>query len=140
MRRLAISSLLLSGALLGSGCGANTSPTTPPDPKVADARDKINDAEKATVEAAKSKRDEYARAMQKRLDELTAKFDALNVRAARAEGQTKKDLDTKLEEAKVKRDAAAKKLGELKEASHDRWEKVKDGVENAFEDLKKAVE
>ena len=35
---------------------------------------------------------------------------------------------------------AAKKLDELKEASHDRWEKVKDGVENAFEDLKKVVE
>ena len=35
---------------------------------------------------------------------------------------------------------AAKKLDELKEASHDRWEKVKDGVGNAFDDLKKAFD
>ena len=39
--------------------------------------------------------------------------------------------------AKAKRDAAGKKLEEVKNASHDRWEKVKDGVENAYDDLKK---
>jgi hypothetical protein len=109
-------------------------------PKVNDAKDKINDAEKSTVEAAKAKRDEYARAAQKRLDELTAKYEELKGRAAKAEGQVKKDLEKKAEEAKIKRDAAAKKLDELKEAGHDRWEKVKDGVENAFEDLKKVIE
>jgi hypothetical protein len=37
----------------------------------------------------------------------------------------------------VKHDAAAKKLDELKEAPPDRWEKVRDGVGNAFDDLKK---
>jgi TolA-binding protein len=138
--RLAILSLVFSATLLALGCGANSSPTTPPDPKVAEARDKISDASKATVEAAKAKRDEYARAMHKRLDELTVKYEELKVRAAKAEGQMKTELEKKLEEAKVKRDVAAKKLDELKEASHDRWEKVKDGVESAFEDLKKGVE
>ena len=37
---------------------------------------------------------------------------------------------------KVKRDAAAKKLTELKETNADRWEKVKDGVGCTFNDLK----
>jgi len=140
MRRFTLFTLILSAGLLALGCGVNSSPTTPPDPKVTEAKEKIRDAEKATAEAAKAKRDEYARAMHKRLDELTAKYEELKGLAARAEGQMKKDLEKKLDEAKVKRDAAAKKLDELKEASHDRWEKVKDGVENAFEDLKKVVE
>jgi hypothetical protein len=87
--------------------------------------------------AAKAKRDEYAREMSKQLGELDAKYDELKTSAAKAEGQARKDLEKKVEEAKVKRDAAAKKLEELKEAAPDRWEKIKDGVGNAFDDLKK---
>jgi hypothetical protein len=87
--------------------------------------------------AAKAKRDEYARDLQKELDKIDAKYEELKASAAKAEGQAKKDLDKKVEEAKVKRDAAAKKLDELKEAPPDRWEKIKEGAENAFDDLKK---
>jgi hypothetical protein len=87
--------------------------------------------------AAKAKRDEYAREMHKQLDELDAKYEELKASVAKAEGQAKKDLDKKVAEAKVKRDAAVKKLDELKEAAPDRWEKIKDGVGNAFDDLKK---
>lgn len=61
----------------------------------------------------------------------------MKVRAGKAEGQAKKDLERKLDAAKEKRDLAAKRLDELKAANHDRWEKVKDGVENAYDDLKK---
>lgn len=95
---------------------------------------------KDAVEAAKAKRDEYHSEMSKRLEELNAKYEALKDRAATAEGQAKKDLEKKAEEAKVKRDAAAKKLDELKEADPGRWEKVKEGVGNAFDDLKKVFE
>ncbi len=87
--------------------------------------------------AAKAKRDEYAREMRKQLDVLDAKYAELKASAAKAEGQAKKDLEKKVEEAKVKRDTAAKKLDELKEAAPDRGEKIKDSVGNAFDDLKK---
>jgi len=87
--------------------------------------------------AARAKRDEYAREMHKQLDDLDAKYEGRKASAAKAEGQARKDLEKKVEEAKVKRDAAAKQLEELKEAAPDRWEKVKDGVGNAFDDLKK---
>jgi len=97
---------------------------------------KITVAKDAEV-TAKSKRDEYVREMHKQLDELDAKFEELMASAAKAEGQAKKDLEKKVEEAKAKRDAAVKKLQELKEAAPDRWEKIKDSVGNAFDDLKK---
>jgi len=87
--------------------------------------------------AAKAKRDEYVREMHKQMDELDAKYEGLKASAAKAEGEARKDLEKKVEEAKVKRDAAARKLDELKEAAPDRWEKIKDSVGNAFEDLKK---
>jgi hypothetical protein len=140
MRRFTRFTLVLSAGLLALGCGANSSPTSPPDPKVTEAKDKIRDAEKATVEAAKAKRDEFVRDFQKGLDVLDTKLKALEQRAAEATGDAKKELDEKVKVAKAKRDVAAKKLSELKEASHDRWEKVKDGVGNAFDDLKKAFE
>jgi len=139
MRLAAILSLAFTTTLLLLGCGTKSSSTTGTDPKVADAKEKIKDAVDATVAAAKSKRDEYARDMQKKLDELDATYKDLEHRAAAAKDQDKKKLVENVNAAKAKRDAAARKLDELKAASHDRWEKVKEGIENAFEDLKKAV-
>jgi Skp family chaperone for outer membrane proteins len=140
MCRTGILSLAISAAMLPIGCETKTPSTKPPEPKIANAKEKIGEAADATIAVAKAKRDEYARDMQKKLDELDAKHKALEKRAAEAKGDAKRDLDEKVKTANAKRDAAAKKLDELKEASHDRWEKVKDGFESAFEDLKKVFE
>ena len=99
-----------------------------------------NSAADTTAEAAKAKWNEYTIAMQKQLDQFAAKYAELKDRAAKTEGQAKKDLDAKLADAKTKLDAAAIKLDELKAAGADRWEKVKEGVGNAFDDLKKIFE
>ena len=87
--------------------------------------------------AAKAKRDEYTREMHKQLDELDAKYEELKATPPRPKVRPRRIWTSKLEEAKVKRDAAAKKLEELKDAAPDRWEKIKEGVGNAFDDLKK---
>ena len=137
MRYTGIFILAFSITLLIFGC----TPSSPDSKaKMDDAKKKISEADKATVEAAKAKRDDYVRDMNKRLSELDVKYDELKARTAKADEQGKKDLQKKLDEAKVKRDTAAKRLDELKEASHDRWEKIKDGVGNAFDDLKKAFD
>jgi hypothetical protein len=78
--------------------------------------------------------------MQKQLDQLNAKYEELKGRTAKAEGPAKRDLEKKLEVAKAKRDVAARKLEELKEAGIDRWEKVKEGAGNALDDLKKVFD
>jgi hypothetical protein len=143
MYRTGLFALAFGLSLSSLGCdkgGSHSSSASTADKKVVEADKKMKDAVDATVVAAQAKRDEYARDMQKRLAELDAKYDELKVRAEKAEGDMKKDLDKKLAEAKVKRDAAAAKLDELKSASADRWEKIKDGVGNAFDDLKKAFE
>ncbi|RPI80329.1 MAG: hypothetical protein EHM42_12250 [Planctomycetaceae bacterium] len=68
------------------------------------------------------------------------KYEELKERVANAEGQAKEDLEKKLDEAKAKRETAARKFDELKAASADRWEKVKEGVGSALDDLKKAFD
>jgi hypothetical protein len=134
MRYTGIFILAISFTLLVLGCN----PSSPDSKaKVDDAKKKIGAAADASAEAAKAKRDDYVRDMNKRLSELDVKYDALKARAVKADEKGKKDLQKKLDEAKVKRDVAAKKLDELRETSHDRWEKAKDGVGNAFDDLKK---
>jgi len=143
MRRIAMSAWLLVGSLIALGCEQKTPPTPvqeKADQKAAEAKAKNKEAVDATVAAAQLKRDEYVVAMRKQLDDLDVKYAELKDRAAKAEGEMKKELDKKVAEAKVKRDAAAEKLDELKSASADRWEKIKDGVGNAFDDLKKAFE
>lgn len=92
------------------------------------------------AEAAKAKWNEYTTAMQGQWDQFSAKYAELKESAAKAEGQAKADLDVKLAAAKTKLDAAAVRLEELKSAGADRWEKVKEGVEAAFADLKKIFE
>ena len=140
MRDTGILSLTLAAALLLPGCESSTSSTPDTKAKIANAKEKVGEAAAATTEAAEAKRDEYARDIGKLLDELDAKYEELKDRAAQAEGPAKQELEEKLEEAKVKRDAAAKKLEELKHSGADRWEKVKEGVKNAFDDLKKVFE
>jgi len=143
MRRITVSAWLLAGSLVALGCEQKTPPTPvqeTADQKAAEAKAKTKEAADATVAAAQAKRDEYAVAMRKQLNELDVKYAELKERAAKAEGDMKTQLDKKVAEAKVKRDAAAEKLDELKTASADRWDKIKDGVGNAFDDLKKAFE
>jgi uncharacterized protein YhaN len=148
MLRLSMSGLFLAGSLVAIGCEQKTAPNVAPptpvqataDQKAAEAQVQNREAVDATIAAARAKRDEYAVAMRKQLDELDVKYADLQQRAAKAEGEMKKELDRKTAEAKVKRDAAAVKLEELMSASADRWEKIKDGVGDAVDDLKKAFE
>ena len=94
------------------------------------------EAASATGDAAQEKWEEYTVAMQKQFDAFKEKYGELKERASKAEGQAKSDLEAKRAQADTKLDEAGVKLDELKAASADRWEKVKEGVDKAFEDLK----
>jgi len=108
--------------------------------KISVAKQEPGSAVNTAADAAKAKWDEYTAAMQTQLEQFKVKYAELADRAAKAEGQAKADLDVKVAEAKAKLDAAALKIEELKSAGADRWEKVKEGVANAFDDLKKIFE
>ena len=85
-------------------------------------------------------KDDYARDMRKRLKELESNYVELKSRAAKAEGQAKRDLEKKIEAAKEKRDEASRKLDVLSLAGSDGWQKAKTEFETAFAELKSVFE
>ena len=138
MSRMPLLSLAICGGLLLCGCKPESNPAT--EAKVANAKEQITKAAHATAEAASAKKDEYVKEMNKQLAVLDAKIADLTERSSKAAGEAKKDLEKKLEDAKAKHSTAAKKLEELKEASGEQWEKLKEGMSKAFGDLKKVIE
>lgn len=140
MRHTANLCLAFGGTLFPIGCGAMTAPAPVTHAKASSTDEMIRAAEKATAAVAEATRDDFVRAAGKRLDELDAKYKTLEHRAAEAKDDARKELDELLKATKVKRDAAVKRLDELKAAHHDRWEKVKASFENAFQDLKRMFE
>ena len=98
------------------------------------------EAGNAVEQAAEATRDEYTRETQRLLNELDTKYDELVARTDKAEGEAKKELELKLARAEEKRNVAAQRLDELQAASTDRWDQIREGVENAFADLKTIFE
>jgi hypothetical protein len=94
------------------------------------------DTANAAADAAKVKWNEYVTAMQAQMDQFSVKFTELQKSASEATGQAKMDADNMIAGAKIKLDAASAKMNELKAAGAGNWEKVKDGVTQAFEELK----
>ena len=138
MRRSCLATLAVCAATLLAGCKGESSPET--DAKTKRAKEEIKNAVAATADAAAAKRDEYAKEMHKQLAALDVKIAELKDQASKSAGETKKNLERKLEESKAKHSDAAKKLDDLKTASADRWEKLKEGMGKAYEDLKKVIE
>jgi len=87
--------------------------------------------------AEQAKLDSYRAAMALELEQYTEKFESMSAAAGEATDQTKIDLDMKVLNAKTKLDAAKVQLDALNTASVSQWEKVKEGVEVAFNDLRK---
>lgn len=108
--------------------------------KISVAKVDTVDTANAAADAATAKWNEYTTAMQAQMDQLSAKYMELQKSAAEATGEAKVEADKMIAEAKTKMDAASARLNELKAAGADTWEMVKDGVTQAFEELKTALE
>jgi hypothetical protein len=86
-----------------------------------------------------SERDAYVARMKAKLDEWKADIEKLEAKAAAAQADVKLRYGKQLTELRVKRDAAAGKLGELQRASAGAWESLRAGVDAAWNDMAKAV-
>jgi hypothetical protein len=86
------------------------------------------------------KRDDAAKDAKAKFEGVDKQLTGLKEKAAAATGDEKVKLDAKVKEAGPKREAAAKKVDELKAATADKWEAVKKETDTAIEEFKKAVE
>jgi hypothetical protein len=87
-----------------------------------------------------AQRDDAAKAMKVKLDEMDKKIDELKARTEKATGEEKTKLEAKWKDSAAKREAFAKKYEELKSAAADKWEAVKNETEHAYGELKKVIE
>jgi len=84
-----------------------------------------------------SAREEYESKLQARLDLFDVEIEQLKARADKAEEQPwhKKQIEALQEKQKV----AKEKLGQLKVASDDAWEDLKDGLGSAWDSVGNAL-
>ena len=84
-------------------------------------------------------REEYVTKMKAQLDEWNADLGKLEAKFADASDATKERLEPYLENVRDARDAAAKKLGELKNSGEASWESLQDDVEHVWKTFKQSV-
>ena len=94
----------------------------------------------AAEEVAEEKLEAYADTMLPRWEQFEEQFHALEERAENAQGQAKSDLDVKVATARVKLDEADERMKELNEAGPDRVESAKTALNDAFAELKTALD
>ncbi len=82
----------------------------------------------------------YEDKMNARLHEWQAKIDVLKARADKATAEQKIKYNDEIESLRNRQRHLYKKLDELRLAGNDGWEDLKTGVEQAYQELKSAVE
>ena len=81
-------------------------------------------------------RAEYVKKAHAELDEISAKIDALEIKAQDAGTSVKEGLDKKLTALKARRKTAKRDFARLKHASGKAWRRFKIGVDMGIEELK----
>jgi uncharacterized coiled-coil DUF342 family protein len=82
------------------------------------------------------KKEEYIQKLDAQLREWSAKIDELKAKADKAKGDLRVEYSRQFEAWDAGKDAAQKKLKEIKETSGAAWEELKTGAEKAWHELK----
>jgi hypothetical protein len=84
-------------------------------------------------------KEEYQKELQGQLDEWGVEIDKLKVVAEKAKSGLQGEYYKEVEDLRCKQLAAQQKLHEVKDASGDAWEDLKEGIEGAWDALSKGV-
>jgi len=82
----------------------------------------------------------YAKKVEARLEELDAQIDVMKAKAKGAEAEAQLEYTRHLSELREKRKEAGRKLNELRAAGDDAMDDLQAGMENAWKELKSAVD
>jgi len=117
-------------------------PATDPDNRITgnDVQRELGEATDAVARYAGQTKEEYQAELQKKLDSLDARIEALNDKAAQASEETRASYDAALTTLRQKREVMSDKFAKVKEASGDAWQDVAAGADAAWDDLSKAFQ
>ena len=109
--------LVVLGSALTVGCGARQEST------------------QTEQRVSTTERVEYEATAEHRLAELGARIDSLKYKVDVAGAETKAELKQQLDELEIKRQEAARKLGELKAAGEEGWDTMRREMADVLDDL-----
>lgn len=87
-----------------------------------------------------SAKDAYEQKIQARLEELDAEIDKLKAKAKAADAEAQLEYTRQLSQLRELREDAGRKMERLGAASDDALDEARAGLENAWNDLKRAME
>ncbi len=87
-----------------------------------------------------SKRDEYVRTLQLKLEEWNMEIDLLTEKADKLSVNLKNEYQEQIEALKKKRESAREKIDEVQLAGESAWEDLKSGIELARDAMTEAIE
>lgn len=82
----------------------------------------------------------YEQKMQARMDAWSADLEKLKAKAAEADAEARIRLNDEIRKVEAKKQAAEAKLKQLKAASDDAWQDLREGFDGASVALKSALE
>jgi hypothetical protein len=85
-------------------------------------------------------KDAYQEKIEAQIKEWSAKLAEMKAKADKAGGDAKIHLYQQIDAMKARKEAAEEKLGELKQASAESWETLKEGMEKTLDEVKKTWE
>ncbi len=83
---------------------------------------------------------EYQKRIESQLADLSQRIDELKEKAKTAKQDAVVKLQAQMEALKKQKEVAEQKLSELRSSTSNAWGEVKDGVDKAMDNLKKAYE
>ena len=123
--------------LIACAAAAFLSGCKPTSDKVPKANEPTTPRPEVSARAGEDERSTTQQKLSAQLNDLDAKMAELKVRAQRAGDQAKSEWEARRPELEAQRDAAAKKLEEMKQSSKETWAETKTKADAAFGELEK---
>jgi len=126
--------IIVSLFLLVESC-KNASKQKKDDVTKEDVERKIEDAAKTTGAYISEERQKIINDLEDQIEKADDKIDKLSQQMASVSENVKEEYGETIKSLEAQRDEAQKKADQLKKSSEEAWNKVKEGVENALNEL-----
>lgn len=123
-----------------AGCGEPPQDDTSLKSTVNEVREHIDDAVDGSVDAIGPARAAFLAKLKTRLESIDRKIEQLANKERDLTEEARVEWNKKVDQLKIRREAAKKRLKTLSEASELGWSDLRDGAEAAWQDLDKAVD
>jgi hypothetical protein len=123
--------------MVGMVCATAFVGCEPGSDKVPRAGESVAGSESRTPTATDNERSATQQKLSEQLNQLDARMAELKTRAQRAGDQAKAEWEARRPQLEAQRDAAAKRLEELKQSSKETWAETSRKTDAAFQELEK---